>query len=225
MNNKFLYFLVSLIFASFFAQTIFAQDESESKKAYEFTIIKEVPATSVKNQYRSGTCWSFSSLAFVESELLRLGKGEYDLSDMFVVKKTYEEKAIKYIRFQGALNFSGGGAFHDVFHVIKEYGIVPEEVYDGKVIGEENHIHGELDAVTKAYVEAVLKNKNKKLTPVWFKGFQGITDAYLGEIPESFTYNEKEYTPQSFAAELDLKVEDYIEIGSICKFIYFIYYR
>jgi len=214
MNNKFLYFLVSLIFASFFAQTIFAQDESESKKAYEFTITKEVPATSVKNQYRSGTCWSFSSLAFVESELLRLGKGEYDLSDMFVVKKTYEEKAIKYIRFQGALNFSGGGAFHDVFHVIKEYGIVPEEVYDGKVIGEENHIHGELDAVTKAYVEAVLKNKNKKLTPVWFKGFQGITDAYLGEIPESFTYNEKEYTPQSFAAELDLKVEDYIEIGS-----------
>lgn len=214
MKNTLAYFTAILISIFIFSQSIQAQEETKEKEGYKFTIVKEVPATPVKNQYRSGTCWSFSSLAFVESELLRMGKGEYDLSDMFVVKKTYEEKAIKYIRFQGGLNFSGGGAFHDALHVIKEYGILPEEVYNGKVIGEEKHIHSELDAVTKAYVEAVLKNKNKKLTPVWFKGFEGIMDAYLGEVPESFTYQDKEYTPKSFAAELDLNVDDYIEIGS-----------
>lgn len=214
MNSRFKYFLATLFLFSFFLQTNYAQEETKEKEGYQFTMIKEIPATSVKNQYRSGTCWSFSSLGFIESELLRMGKGEYDLSEMFVVRKTYEEKAIKYIRFQGGLNFSGGGAFHDALHVIKEYGMMPEEVYDGKEIGEENHIHGELDAVTKAYVEAVLKNKNKKLTPVWYKGFQGILDAYLGECPETFTYHDKEYTPQSFAEELGLKVDDYIEIGS-----------
>lgn len=214
MNNKISYFLTLLIAVSFSSQIIHAQEEDKEEKAYEFTIIEEIPATPVKNQYRSGTCWSFSSLAFVESELLRMGKGEYDLSDMFVVRHTYEEKAHKFVRFHGEISFSGGGAFHDALHVIKEYGMVPEEIYDGKLIGEENHIHGELDAVTKAYVEAVLKNKNKKLSPVWFKGFQGIMDAYLGEVPETFTYKEKEYTPQTFANELGLNVEDYIEIGS-----------
>jgi bleomycin hydrolase len=214
MNIKFSHLAVILLGIIIVSQTVHAQEEATEKEGYQFTIVKEIPATPVKNQYRSGTCWSFSSLAFVESELLRMGQGEYDLSDMFIVKKTYEEKAIKYVRFQGNINFSGGGAFHDVFHVIKEYGIVPEEVYDGKVIGEENHIHGELDAVTKAYVKAVLKNKNKKLTPVWFDGFKGIMDAYLGEVPESFTYKDKEYTPKSFAAELGLNVDDYIEIGS-----------
>jgi len=146
--------------------------------------------------------------------LLRIGKEEYDLSEMFIIRQTYAEKALKYVRFHGEFNFSGGGAFHDVFHVIDEYGIVPEEVYDGKRIGEDNHIHGELDAVTRGYVDAVIKNKNKKLTPVWYQGFEGILDAYLGEVSESFTYKEKEYTPRSFADELEINTKDYIEIGS-----------
>jgi len=215
MKFKFLHILTILFTASLSFQSILAQEEEgKEKEGYTFTIIKENPATPVKNQYRSGTCWSFSSLGFIESELLRMGKEKYDLSEMFVVRHIYEEKAKKYIRFHGSLNFSGGGAFHDVFHVINEYGIVPEEVYNGKIIGEKNHIHGELDAVTKGYIEAVLKNKNKKLTPVWFNGFEGIMDAYLGDYPESFTYQDKEYTPKSFAQELDINVEDYIEIGS-----------
>ncbi len=214
MNSIIKYFLSSLILFSFFIQTNYAQDESKEKEGYVFTVVKEIPASSVKNQYRSSTCWSFSSLGFVESELLRMGKGEYDLSDMFVVRHIYEEKAQKFVRFHGEIGFSGGGAFHDALHVITEYGMVPEEVYDGKVIGEDKHIHGELDAVTKAYVEAVIQNKNKKITPVWFKGFQGIMDAYLGEYPASFTYNKKEYTPKSYAEEMGLIVEDYIEIGS-----------
>lgn len=204
-----------LILSLFSTQNIFAQEEeSEEPEGYIFTIVKELPATSVKNQYRSGTCWSFSTLAFVESELLRMDKGEYDLSEMFVVRHTYADKAKKNVRFHGNINFCGGGAFHDVMYVIKEYGIVPEEVYSGKVIGEENHIHGELDAVSKAYIDAVIKNKNKKITPVWHKGFDGILDAYLGDYPETFIYNEKEYTPETFAKELGINVDDYVEIGS-----------
>jgi bleomycin hydrolase len=203
----------ALLFIS--SQNISAQEKkTDTAEVYQFEIIKEVPGTSVKNQYRSGTCWSFSSLSFIEAELMRMGKGEYDLSEMFVVWHTYADKAKKHVRFHGKINFSAGGAFHDVTHVIKEYGMVPEEVYDGKVIGEENHIHGEFDAVLRAYVGAVLKNRNKKLTPVWFEGYKGILDAYLGEYPENFTYKGKEYTPRSFADELDINTDDYVEIGS-----------
>ncbi|MCD4678768.1 MAG: aminopeptidase [Bacteroidales bacterium] len=215
MKKKLFAVLLGVIFLFVSSISIIAQEKDTSKaEAYKFKIIKEVPTTSVKNQYRSGTCWSFSSLSFIESELLRTGKGEHDLSEMFVVYHTYADKAKKYVRFHGKLNFGGGGAFHDVIYVMKEYGMVPEEVYDGKVIGEKNHIHGELDAVTKGYVDAVLKNKNKKLTPVWYEGFEGILNAYLGERPELFTYNGKEYTPRSFSDELGINPDDYVEIGS-----------
>ncbi|GAJ21424.1 unnamed protein product, partial [marine sediment metagenome] len=98
--------------------------------------------------------------------------------------------------------------------VIRKYGIVPEEVYSGKVIGEENHIHGELDAVIKGYLDAVIKNSNRKLTPVWKKGLEGILDAYLGKIPENFEYNGKTYTPKTFATELGINPDDYIVISS-----------
>lgn len=194
---------------------IIAQDEEkQEEKKYEFTIKIQNNETSVKNQYKSSTCWSFSSLAFIESELVRMGKEEYDLSEMFVVRQIYAEKALKYVRFHGEFNFSGGGAFHDVLHVIDEYGIVPDEVFDGKKIGEDNHIHNEMDAVTQGYVEAVVTNPNKKITPVWHEGFEGILDAYLGEYPESFAYKGKEYTPRSFADELGINTENYVEIGS-----------
>ena len=215
MKNKFGLILFTATLLSFNHLEINAQEEKKSDTGgYKFTIVKENPSTPVKNQFRSSTCWSFSTLAFLESELLRMGKGEYDLSEMFIVKHIYAEKAKKYVRFQGELNFGGGGAFHDALHVFKEYGIVPEEVFNGKTIGEENHMHGELDEVTNAYVEAVIKNRNKKLSPVWFEGFEGILDAYLGPYPEKFSYNGKEYTPTTFASELNIKIDDYIEIGS-----------
>lgn len=174
----------------------------------------DLPASPVKNQYRSGTCWSFSSLSFMESELMRMGKGEYDLSEMFVVRNAYAEKAEKYVRFHGEFNFGGGGAFHDATHVMKQYGMVPEEAYPGLLEGEEDHIHGELDAVTLAFVETIIKNRNKKLSPAWKKAYNGILDAYLGEYPESFTYNGKSYTPRSFADELGINPDEYVEIGS-----------
>ncbi len=181
---------------------------------YKFKMKKEIKATPVKSQYRTSTCWSFSSLSFLESELIRMGKGEFDLSEMFVVRYTYLGKADKYVRMHGNSNLAGGGAFHDVLNVIREYGIVPEEVYSGKVIGEENHIHGEMDAVIKGYVDAVIKNRNRKLTPVWEKGLEGILDAYLGKIPENFEYKGETYTPKTFVAALGIDPNDYIIISS-----------
>lgn len=208
--------LLSLLSVLLITPGIFSQEseEKEKKEGYEFTIIRELPVTPVKNQYRSGTCWSFSSLSFLESELLRVGKGEYDLSEMFVVRNAYAEKAEKYVRFHGKINFGGGGAFHDATHVWKKFGIVPEEAYSGLEIGEDKHIHGELDAVCDGFIEAVIKNKNRSLTPVWKKAFNGILNAYLGDYPETFTYNDKKYTPETFARELGLNPDDYVEIGS-----------
>lgn len=192
-----------------------AQEEKDKKpEGYKFTVEKQIKTTSVKNQYKSGTCWSFSTLSFIESELIRMGKEEYDLSDMFCVRHAYNDKAVKYVRMHGSINFGSGGASHDVLDVIKKYGIVPEEVYNGLNYGETKHDHGELDAVLKAYVKAVADDNNKKLTTAWLKGFNGILDAYLGKLPETFNYKGKVYTPISFAKELGINTDDYYEFTS-----------
>jgi len=190
------------------------KDKEEDKKAYEFTMVKDIPTTGVRNQNRSGTCWSFSTNSFLETELIRTGKGEINLSEMFVVRNTYSEKAERTVRWHGNLNFGGGGAFHDVFWVFDNFGAVPEEAYAGLEYGEDKHVHGELDALLDGYVETVIKNKNRKLTPAWHKGLDGILNAYLGEIPEEFEYNGVKYSPKSFAESLELDMSDYIEIGS-----------
>jgi len=186
----------------------------KSDSGYIFTILKQLPATSVKNQYRSGTCWSYSAISFLESELLRTGKDTFDLSEMYCVRNAYSDKATMYIRFNGKHNFGGGGAAHDVTSVLKNYGMMPEEAYSGMTIGEANPVHGEMDAVLEADVEAVLKNSNKKLTPVWHKGFNGLLDAYLGKVPESFNYKGKDYTAKSFSGMMGLNPEDYVELSS-----------
>ena len=214
MKTKYL-FLLLLTFVCFLSLNVDAQEkDKKTDSAYIFTMVKTNPATSVKNQSRSGTCWSFSGIAFLESELLRMGKDTFDLSEMFCVRNAYSDKATMYIRFQGKHNFGGGGAFHDVTNVLKNYGMVPDEAYNGLVIGEENHIHGEMDAVLNADIEAVLKNNNRKLTPVWHQGFEGLLDAYLGKVPGKFNFKGKEYTPKSFAQMLGLNADDYIEISS-----------
>ncbi len=208
--------LISLVLIFSFAGK--AQEEKkEAKKAdsgYTFTMVKQLPVTSVKNQHRSGTCWSYSAIAFLESELLRMGKDTFDLSEMFCVRHAYSDKATLYVRFYGKHNFGGGGAAHDVTNVLRDYGMVPNEVYSGNVIGEDKPVHGEMDAVLQADVDAVVKNNNKKLTPVWHKGFDGLLDAYLGTVPEKFNYKGKEYTPKSFADMLGLNPDDYVEITS-----------
>lgn len=187
---------------------------AQEKEEYVFTPVKELKITSVKNQNRTGTCWSFSGIGFLEAELLRMGKGEYDLSEMFVVSHSYKDKADKFVRLHGCLNFAQGGSFGDVLYATKHYGAVPESVMNGLQYGEDQHVHGELESLAISYVNTVIKNPNGKLSPVWKKGFDGIIDSYLGEIPEKFTYNGKEYTPKSFGEELGLNIDDYISLTS-----------
>ncbi len=191
-----------------------AMHSTAQKTGYTFTDQINIEVSPVKDQYRSGTCWSYASISFLEAELIREGKGVYDLSEMFVVRNCFTEKADKYVRMHGKTNFGGGGLAHDLIMVWNKYGLVPEQAYDGMTIGEKGPVHGEMEAVLTGYVEQVLKNPNRKLTPVWKKGFDGILDAYLGEYPSEFEYDGTSYTPESFAANLEMDPEDYATIGS-----------
>ncbi len=189
--------------------------EGKNPVGYVFEDEIKLPATSVKDQYRTGTCWSFSALSFFESEMIRLGKPEVDLSEMFIVRTTYSEKAKRYVRMHGETSFSAGGAFHDAKNMILQYGIVPESVYDGLKYGETKHVHGELDNILKQQVDAVVENKNKKLSTVWNQPVEATLNSYLGEIPKEFEYQGKKYTPQSFATDfVGLNMDDYVEISS-----------
>ena len=183
--------------------------DKPKEEGFVFTTVKENPITSIKNQNRSSTCWSFSSLGFLESELLRTGKGEYDLSEMFVVHHTMVDRAVNYVRYHGDSSFSPGGSFYDIMFCMKNYGLVPQEAMPGIMYGDSLPVHNELDATAEGYVNAIAKGKLKKLTPVWKKGLCAIYDTYLGQCPENFTYKGKEYTPMTFAQSLGLNPDDY----------------
>ena len=193
-----------------------AQAQKKNKKGneepYQFTEVKVIPNTSVKDQNRSGTCWSFSGISFLESEVLRIKGDTVDLSDMYPVFKCYELKGDKYVRMHGRTELATGGASNDVADVLKVYGMVPEEVYPGLNYGVDAHDHSELDAVLVGFLKGVVKGN--KPTTAWRNAYVGILEAYLGEDPETFTYNGKEYTPQSFAEELGLNMDDYVSITS-----------
>jgi len=193
----------------------FSQEKKKEKdkSPYQFTIDKQVPHTPVKNQYRTGTCWCFSTISFLESELLRMGKEEVDLSEMFVVRFTYPQKAENFIRLHGTGIFWEGGQAHDAIDQIKRYGVVPENVYPGKNIDEKKHNHGEMFSMLQAVLDATAKRK--KLTPKWDDAFNAILDNYLGKPPVDFKYNGKKYTPKSFADDFcGWNLEDYIELTS-----------
>ena len=206
--------LVSSLFL--FQLQLQAQDTLRNKKDgnYIFTVKKDIEANEVQNQNRTGTCWSFSALSFMESELMRMGKGKHKLSEMYIVRKAYEDKAENYVRMHGTANFSQGGAFHDIPHVIKKYGIVPQEAYKGLNYGLESHNHSEMEAALKGFLDAIIANKQGKLTTSWKPAFNAILDAYLGAVPENFTYQGKSYTPTSFAESLELNMDDYVIITS-----------
>ena len=205
-----------ILTAAAIAASMTAATAQEQPKApeYEFTVVKENPVTSVKNQYRSGTCWCFSALSFVESEILRTKGIETDLSEMFVVGKSYRDRAVKYVRLDGHLNFAAGSSFGDVLHVINDYGIVPQEAMPGFNYGTDKPEHNELDAALKGYVDAIAKNPNRKLTTAWLNGFDGIVEAYFGAYPETFTVNGAEYTPESYRDHLGFNYDDYVNITS-----------
>jgi len=200
-----------------FTFTVQAQDKANDttkKEGYTFTEIKRLPATSVKSQDRAGTCWSWSTISFLESEIIRLGKDSVSLAPLYIVWNTYNEKAKRYVRMHGNLNFGQGGSFADVLWTIKNYGIVPFSIYSGLNYGDSIHAHGELDAVLKAYLDAVIKNPNKKLSTAWLRGFNAVLNEYLGAKPEKFNFKGKEYTPQSFYQSTGLNMDDYVSLTS-----------
>lgn len=209
--------IVLLSFILFvFSICIYAQKKNKYSKiqSYEFETIVENPITSIKNQASSGTCWCFSGVSFIESEIMRITGEEYDLSEMFIVANAYYDKALKYVRMHGYLNFGPGSSFSDVLTVLKTYGIVPESEMRGLNYGTSFHMHSEMDEVLKGIVSALIKNPNQKLSKAWKIGFRNMTEAYLGKIPTSFMINEKEYTPKTYMNSLGIDLDNYVDISS-----------
>lgn len=199
--------------------TLFSIETFAQSAFREIEIIKEIPTTSVKDQANTGTCWSFGTTSFIESELIRMGKGEFDLSEMFTIRCTYEDHAEMFVRYHGNLNFGSGAEGWDLFNVVKNYGIVPQEAYPGLLVNPKMHDHGEMDQVLKAMAE-VLVNQNK-LTMVWNKAISGVLDVYLGDYPNEFDYKGKTYTPESFRDYLGIDVESYWSFTSFTNHPYY----
>jgi len=196
-------------------------DEQKEDEGYKFTIVKELPVTSVKNQNQAGTCWCYSGLGFIEAELLRMGKGTYDFSEMYIVSNTYNDRAMAAIRTSGDVSFSQGGAFGDVIYGMKTFGLIPEEyMRPGVMYGDTLSNHNELSALTDAMVAAIAKNDKLKSLQrgkdglLCIKAIKAVHDVYLGTAPEKFTYNGKEYTPKSFYESLGINADDYVSITS-----------
>ncbi len=197
-----------------FSTSVFAQNDN--KDGFVFKTVKENPITSIKNQNQSGTCWAFSSLSFFESELLRMGKGEYDFAEMYLAHKTYEDRAKASVRMHGDISFSQGGSFYDAVYCMKNYGMVPQDAMPepGTLYGDTLPNHNELFNIAEAYVNAIAKGSQKKLSPIWFDGLNDIYDNYLGKCPEEFTHNGKKYTPKSYMESTGLNMDDYISLTS-----------
>ena len=219
--------IISMLLGAF-ALSSMAQEAttaSDTTEGFRFTTVDSIAITPVKDQNRSGTCWSYSTIGFLESELLRMGKGEYDLSEMFVVHHTMLDRAEYVVRLYGNAQFAPGGSAYDVIYCLKNYGLVPQEAMPGIQYGstpaDTLPVHTELDAVAKGVVKAVSNSGLKKLTPVWKKALTAVYDTYLGECPETFTYNGKEYTPKSFAEMLGLNADDYVSITSYTHHPYY----
>ena len=179
---------------------------------YEFRMVKDCHCSGVKNQGRTGTCWSFATSSFLESELMRMGKPEYDLSEMYFVRTIYKDKALNYLLRQGKAQFSQGGLSHDVIRAFSKAGAVPEEVFAGRAPGEIMHDHTEMANVLKGMLDALVQQKH--ISAKWQKAFEGVLDAYLGRPPGEFEYGGKTYTPRSFAASLGINPDDYLNFTS-----------
>jgi len=207
------YMIIALAITIKFAS---AQDTIPEPTAdtLSFETIVQWDANPVESQGKTGTCWSFSTASFLESELIRKKKGTHNLSEIFVARQVYVRKANNFVGRHAKAQFSEGSLGHDLLNAIEKYGIVPTEVFDGLQLDSEKHNHAELANILKAFLNAVVQNKGRKLTPVWKDAYSALLDVYLGEYPKEFTYNGKTYTPKSFAAFLELKKDDYVTITS-----------
>ncbi len=190
---------------------------------YKFTVVKNLDASAVQNQNQTGTCWSFSSLSFFESELMRMGKGkDFNLSEMFVARKAYPLKADNYLRMHGRANMSEGGGFCDVVNVMRKYGMVPEEAYTGKKHATDQHNHSVLESTLKGIMAASASDNVQKVDfEAVHKSVEGVCDAYLGTVPEKFNYKGKEYTPKTYAEATGLIADDYVFLTSFTHHPYY----
>ncbi|OCB77354.1 aminopeptidase C [Flavobacterium crassostreae] len=187
----------------------------KSVESFKFTDVINLANTSIKNQGSSGTCWSYSTNSYLESEMIRLGKQPVEISQVFSARNAYLEKGKNYVRMHGAVTLGDGGELHDVINMYKKYGAVPQEVYTGLNYGTSKNKFAEMASITQALLAAVVKNPNGELTPNWEKAYAAVLDTYLGEVPKTFNYKGKSYTPQTFAKEVvGIQPEEYIEFGS-----------
>jgi len=213
--------------AGCFAQDILVNSlklnaSDKSKENFKFTEVINLGTTSVKSQGSSGTCWSYSTNSFLESEMIRLGKQPVELSQIYSARNVYVEKGINYVRMHGAITLGDGGALHDVINMYKKYGTVPREVYTGLNYGTDKNKFAEMSALIEGVLAAVVKNPNGELTPNWQKAYAAVIDSYLGKVPENFTYKGKNYTPQSFAKEVvGINPDDYVEMSSFTNAPYY----
>ncbi len=196
---------------------------------YKFTTVLENPVTSIKDQHRSGTCWAYSAISFVESEVIRINNitdpEKYpDFSEFFVVSHSYSDRADKYVMLDGNLTFGAGSQGEDVLDVIRLYGLVPQAEMTGMNYGSDLPAQNELDAVLRAYIDAVVKNPNRVLTTAWKRGFQAILDEYLGEYPKTFVVDGVEYTPESYRDALNFNPDDYVTLTSYTHHPFYTYF-
>lgn len=186
-----------------------------AKKKFEFKDKINLENTSVKNQGKSGTCWSYSTNSFLESEMIRMGKKPVDIAEIYTARRVYTERADAFVRMHGEFSYGDGGACHDVINMYAKYGAMPQSVYSGLNYGTDKNAFGEMQGMLKAMLDVVVKNPNKKITPNWKQAFESVLDAYLGKVPETFEYQGKLYTPKTFAKNVvGINPDDYIEFSS-----------
>lgn len=210
---------ITLALLATMALGAYAQDKADGVKKSNkpvFTVVKQNPITSIKDQNRSGTCWDYATLAYFESEILKATGKTYDLCESFVANHTYFDRAVQVVRLHGDCQFSQGGSTNDPLYTIKNHGICPEDAmpFPGSLYGDSLNNYNEFFNVLTPYVQGIAKSESNKLSPAWKNGLQGILDAYLGKCPETFTYQGKTYTPKSFAASLGLNWDDYVNFTS-----------
>ena len=204
---------IGIIFA-FGAYTSYAQN-------YEFQDVIDIERLPVISQDNTGTCWSFSTSSFVESEIIRLTGRKIDVSEMYQARTTYIAKAENYVMRQGKANFSEGALAHDVFNSIQQYGLVPNVIFDGLNEGQTKHNHEEMDAVLVAMLKVYAENPGKKLSTNWKPAINAVLDIYLGSIPTKFEFEGKNYTPKSFAEVVKINPENYITLTSFTHASYY----
>tara|TARA_R110002050_G_scaffold204327_2_gene339739 strand:+ start:45091 stop:46242 length:1152 start_codon:yes stop_codon:yes gene_type:complete len=204
--------LIAVLSFSSLTSSLWAQDKKEAE-GYLFTHKIFLENTPIKNQQMTGTCWSYCTTSFIESELLRMGKPAIDLSEMYNVRMNYVEKSMNYVLRQGRAQFGEGGLSHDVMNSIKKYGLVPESAYSGNIYNPGNHDHQEMAAVLESTLKTIVKNQ-RNITSVWLGNINGTLDTYMGDAPTEFTFEGKSYTPKSFVTYLEFNPDDYVTFTS-----------